>query len=134
MPNPDEERLEAYLRQFRPLAPEPLPDVRPGRVARRWPEIARWAAVAATIFVLTVLVFQTRRGKMPPTDATRIFKVAEGVKNPPALTLGRANELLAHAQSSRAAFDSLAFQSRALPLSKGTQSALAALSKENLKL
>jgi hypothetical protein len=81
-----------------------------------------------------MLAIHPRREAAPSTQATQTLTGVEQVKDLRPLTLGSANELLAHAPSFRAATDRLAFQSQAIPLSKGTQSALAVLSKENIKL
>ena len=52
----------------------------------------------------------------------------------PSLTIGRANALLVHAPSLKEAFDDLSFQPQPASQPEGKQSALAALSKENIKL
>lgn len=134
MPIPDVERFEAYLKRFRPIAAGPLPSVRHRRAAQRWFVFAGWAATTVAFLVMTMLVVRPHRERAPSTHTTQTLTAVDQVKNLPPLTLGRANELLAHAQSFRAVIDRLAFQSQALPLAKGTHSALAILSKENIKL
>ena len=57
----DEEKLELFLRQFRPRRPRPLPPVRmPRRVV--------WASGAAAALLLVVLAGLTVRRAEPPAD------------------------------------------------------------------
>jgi len=133
VPIPDDERFERYLRQFRPVAPEPLPIERCGRAMWRWRSFALPAAAALAIVVAFVLASHVRRRPAQSSTAENMAGL-EHVANAQPLTLGRANDLLAHAPSFKAALDGVAFQRQCSQLSKGTRSALATLSKEDIKL
>ena len=133
MPIPDDEQFERYLRQFKPLAADPLP------VAGRRPALAHFwlcfVPTAAAIAVLLVLFF-TLRGRSKPVLAPQAKSPAgsEELATSQPLTLQQANELLAHAPSFTAALDDVAFQRQRRKLPQGSLSALAALSKEDIKL
>ena len=133
MPIPDDEQFERYLRQFKPLAADPLP------VARRRPALTRFwlyfVPAAAAIAVLLVLFF-TLRGRSKPVIARQAKSPAgsEELATSQPLTLQQANELLAHAPCFTAALDNVAFQRQRRKLPQGSLSALAALSKEDIKL
>ena len=58
----------------------------------------------------------------------------EQIANSEPLTLQRANALLARASSVEAALDGVAFSRQRSNLPQGSQSALATLSKEDIKL
>jgi hypothetical protein len=122
----DDEQFESYLKEFRPLAPESL-QIRkqPGR-ARRPFVVMAWAAACAASVLLAFLVWHRPR-PMQPVNA---LKPADSQS----LTLGRANSLLVHAPSLKEAFDDLSFQPQPASQPEGKQSALAVLSKENIKL
>ena len=133
MPIPDDEQFERYLRQFKPLAADPLPVARRRRaVARFW---LYFVPAAAAIAVVVVLLF-TLRGRTKPVIAPQAkgsVGTQELATSQP-LTLRQANELLAHAPSFSAALDNVAFQRQRRKLPQGSLSALAALSKEDIKL
>ena len=74
-----------------------------------------------------------RRKPTQSPDGAESLGRAEQLTNAQPLTVGRANTLLVHAPSFKAAVDLVAFQSQAAQLPKGTHSALALLSKENTK-
>ena len=131
MPIPDEERFEHYLKQFRPLAPEPLHAETPARTIRRPFVLAVWATAAAAVLIVAVLALYFRTGR-----PQAIEKVAgtEQLVNAQPLTIRSANALLASSSSFKAAVDEMAFEPKATPLSKEKHSALAVLSKEKTKL
>src|SRR5690242_4024904 len=60
VPTLDDERFKAYLKQFRPLVPEPLPGVERGHGARRKFILGSWAAAAAVVVVLGAVTFHIR--------------------------------------------------------------------------
>lgn len=135
MPTPDfdDERFGVYLKQFRPLAPEPLPIEKPGRAARRrFVLVAGFAAAA--ILVIAVLALHSRTGRPDSTIATESTLSPEHLVNTQPLTIRSANALLATAPSFKAAVDKMAFKSQVIPLPKGKHSALDVLSKEKTKL
>jgi hypothetical protein len=133
VPIPDDERFERYLRQFRPIAPEPLPRERAGRTIWRWQVFALPAAVALAILVASVLAIRFRHRPAQSSSSKNMAGI-EQLTNAPLLTLGRANDLLAHARSFKAALDGVAFQRQRSQLAEGARSALATLSKEDIKL
>jgi hypothetical protein len=134
VPTLDDERFEAYLKQFRPLVPEPLPAVEPSLRARRAVALGAWAAAAMAILVLGALTLHIR------TNRARIAETAESVGNPERLqgsqplTMQSANALMAKAPSFKAILDGMSFRSQAVPLPKGKRSAVAVLGKEKIKL
>jgi hypothetical protein len=134
VPTLDDERFEAYLKQFRPLVPEPLPAVEPSLRARRAVALGAWAAAAVAILVLGALTLHIR------TNRARIAETAESVGNPERLqdsqplTMQSANALMAKAPSFKAMVDGMWFRSQAVPLPKGKRSAVAVLGKEKIKL
>ena len=134
MPIPDDEQFENYLKEFRPLDPEPLPTGKNARVTRGRFVFAAWAAVAAT--VLAVVLLTTLRHPKPPQLAhdTSALLRAEQLTNRLPLTIGTANALLAQSPSVKATFDQMAFQPQSTQMPKGKHSVFAVLSKENTKL
>jgi negative regulator of sigma E activity len=130
---PDDEQFEHYLKQFRPLAAEPLPIARPKRPTVRWFVPVAVAAAGAVIMVVVVLGLHSRPKPTPATDAVDSFARIELLRNSEPLTIRSANALLASAPSFKEAVDRVAFQFQVTPLSKDTHSALAALSQEETK-
>jgi hypothetical protein len=130
----DDQRFEAHLKQFRPLAPGPLQveglGFAPGRSFVR----AAWTAAAAAVLVAAVIVFHSSTGEPRATLPIESLAGAEQLVNTPSLTIRSANALLATAPSFQAAVDEMAFSSKATPLPKDKHSALAELSKEKTKL
>ena len=125
MPILDDEQFERYLREFRPLAPESLQiEKRPGR-ARRPFVLMTWAAACAAFLILAFVLW--RRPKPAPPQT------APQVADSQSLTIGRANTMLVHARSLKQAFDDLSFQPQPASRPEGKQSALAVLSKDNIK-
>jgi hypothetical protein len=132
--NREDEQFENYLKQFRVLAPKALPIGQRGRAKRRPWQFAAWAAAAAGVAVAAVLTLRLVPAYSRPHDAIPNAAEANRIANSQPLTLGSANDLLAHSSSMEAAIDQVAFKSQVTELSKGEQSALAVLSKEKIKL
>lgn len=132
MPTSDDQQFEAYLKQFRPLAPETLQIGSHRRTPPKWVLFILWAAATA---VLVSVVFMMWPRSLPTNLVERNKSLAglEQIANSQPLTLGSVNDLLAHSPSVKAAVDLVAFRPKATQLLKGTQSALALLSKENTK-
>ena len=127
VPQNDDERLESFLRQFRPRAPRPLRiEERP---ARREYAFGLIAATVAVALVAAVLVISSRPNHTSPPDRAPTGGNTRPAPEP--LTLGRANALLMEAPSISAAVDSLAVESGRTHLPKGTHSALAMLGEKN---
>jgi hypothetical protein len=132
VPTPDDRQFEEYLKQFRPLAPESLQTVTHRRTSPR--RVVFILCAAATAVLFSVVIMMWPRSK--PTNLVERTGSLAGLKqitNSQPLTLGSVNVLLANAPSVEAAVDLVTFQPRTTQLPRGTQSALAMLSKENTK-
>jgi hypothetical protein len=133
VPTLDDEQFERYLKQFRPLAPGPLPASSRQPASRRPFAFATWAMAGAAFVIVAILIFQLWPRPVPQFDAA-ILTAAEQPANQQPLTLATANALLAKSPSVGAAFDQITFHSQSTQLAKGKQSALAVLSQDNNKL
>jgi ferric-dicitrate binding protein FerR (iron transport regulator) len=136
VPNLDDERLEIYLKKFRPLAPAPLPLDAPSEAPEKSPRravIAVWALGAAAAVILALVMLRGAVNRVPQSNAkTNVSRSApERIAQP--LTLGAANRLLLGSPSFAAALRSLESESDSSAIPKGKESALAVLSQENLK-
>jgi hypothetical protein len=129
---PTDEKFESHLKQFRPLAPQPLPAASRVHTPRRWFVFAAWAATAAAVVVIAVLAFHARSGRIAPPVEN--FAIADQLAKPQALTIRTANALLATAPSFKDAIDGIAFPPKPVPLPADKHSALAELSKEKTEL
>ena len=134
MPILDEHQFERYLKEFRPVPSESLQVEKRRSAARRPFALMAWAAACAASLVLASLLLSHRAKPNQPSSASSGLAVAPQLPNTQSLTIGRANALLSHAPSFREAVDQLSFQPQAAPPSKGKQSALSVLGKENIKL
>jgi hypothetical protein len=133
VPVPDDERFEAYLKQFRPLVPDPLPRGEPGRPSRHSLVLRAWLAAVAILLIAAIgLRIRSNRVAAPETGSDAA--IAERSIPPLRLTMRSANALLATAPSYKAAVDTLAFQPREAPLAPGQISAITVLRKERIKL
>jgi hypothetical protein len=130
--NQQNDRFETYLKQFRPLAVEPLPLEKHGRAARRRFVFA--ATAAAVILVAAVLAMYSRNDRLNSSDGPGNLASGEQLRDSQPLTIGSANALLANAPSVEAALDRVPLHPASEPLPKGKQSALAVLSEDNDKL
>lgn len=129
---PFDEKFEVYLKQFRPLAPAPLPVENRVHAPRRWFVLAAWAATAAAVVAVAVIAFHAWPGRIaPPVEG---FAIADQFVKPQTLTIRTANALLATAPSFKDAIDGMAFPPKPAPLPADKHSALAELSKEKIKL
>ena len=126
MPTLDDQQFERYLKEFQPLAPESLQVEKQPVRARRPFVVMVWAAACAASVLLAFLLWHRPK---PPQGA-----IVPQVASTPSLTIGRANALLASSPSIKAAVDQLSFQPQRASQTEGKQSALAVLSKENIKL
>lgn len=133
MPIPDEERFEAYLKQFRPLVPEPLPAFGSGYRTRR--RLFLWAGAAAVVTIVLGIAAlhiyeRVRLAETPSSPAIPGRLTDDG--HP--LTMRSANALMKNAPSFKALVDDMAFRSQTIPIPKGKLSAVAVLGKEKIKL
>lgn len=132
MPTLDDERFEAYLKQFRPLIPESLPAKTSGYRARR--NTVLWAYVLSVTAML-VGALAVRR----PTHRTHVIETIRDSESPDRLmgaqplTMRSTNALMTKAPSFKALVDDLATPSQTIALPKGKRSAVAVLSKEKVK-
>ncbi len=127
-----DQKFETYLKQFRPLAPQPPPVESPVHASPRWFVLAAWTAAAAAIVAVAVLAFHARPGRIaPPVES---FTIADQLVKPQSLTIRSADALLATAPSFKDAIDEMAFPPKPAPLPADKHSALAELSKEKTKL
>jgi hypothetical protein len=137
VPIPDsDEQFERYLQEFRPLAaPEELQiEKRPNSVRRR-PLVWTACAVACAASVALAFFLWSHRPKQTQLPDGGVGPVvAPELANSQTLTIRRANALLTRATSLKEAADELFCQPQPTPQPQGKQSALAALSKENVRL
>jgi hypothetical protein len=134
VPIHDDEQFEKYLKQFRPVPPEPLTVKEQVRARPRRLVIAAWAAVAVVIVVAVILSIRLYQRPSPVQEAGAGGPRVEPLNGPQPLTIASANALLAGAPSFKAAVESVVFRSGAEPVAEGKHSALALLSKEKIKL
>ncbi len=135
MTNLPDDQFESHLKQFRPLAPEPMQFEQ--RKPSVWPrrKTAAWAALAAAVIVALLFAFRlSRQSGSDHVTAEKIVAPSPDSLLPQPLTIGSGNALLAHAPSFEAAVDELSSPPRTSPLPPGKQSALKVLSQENIKL
>ena len=133
MPIPDEERFEAHLKQFRPLAPEPLPVAGSVRPARGM--LVLWAGAAAVVAIVAGIValrVQTQRVGVAGTTNSPATPDLVADRGP--LTMRSADALMVKAPSLKALVDDMAFRPQIVPLPKGKLSAVGVLGKEKIKL
>lgn len=133
MPIPDEERFEAYLKQFRPLVPEPLPTSRSRHRARG--RFVLWAGAAAGVAILVgaaALHIHMQRVRVAETTSSPATTDPFTDRQP--LTMRSANALIVKSPSFKALVDGMAFRSQTIPVPKGKLSAVAVLGKEKIKL
>ena len=130
----DDEKFEKFLRQFQPRKPEPLPIEKQERSSRRRLVFGAWAAAAAAVLIAAVLVMRPGPGPTQSQPGSEAVANREHLTNPQTLTIGSANALLAQKPSVKAVVDEMAFKSQSTQPSKGMQSVLAVLSRENIKL
>lgn len=121
MPILDDEQFERYLKEFRPLVPDSLRIEKQPSRARRPFVVMAWAASLLLVFLWWHLRSPAQPGTVPQVVASQ------------PLTIGRANSLLVHAPSLKQAFDELSFRPQPASQPQGKQSALAVLSKDNIK-
>jgi hypothetical protein len=131
---PDDERFEAYLKRFHPLAPEPVPTLNVGHPSRRSLSLGTWLAAVAAILVIGVIIMHIRSNRVVVSNTASDVAFAERHAPSEPLTMRNANAWLSTAPSFKAAVDDLAFRSQTIPLPQGQQSAVAVLSKEKIRL
>lgn len=133
MQTPDDEQFEAYLKRFRPIAPEPVLALNSGHRSRGLSLRTQLAAVAALLVIGAVILLISRGRVVAPNNGSNVA-FAEKHAPPEPLTMRTANAWLATAPSLKTAIDDLAFRSRPGPLPQGQNSAVTVLGKEKIKL
>jgi len=134
VPTLDDDRFEAYLKQFRPCVPEPLPAVEPPQRARRMFILGAWAAAAVVVLVVGALTLHIHTNRARVAENIGNARTAEYLQDSQPLTMRSANALVAKAPSFKTMVDDMAFRSQTVPLPKGKRSAVAVLGKEKIKL
>jgi hypothetical protein len=132
MPISDDEKFEGYLKEFRPVAAGPLQTEQNRVAAWRPVMVAAWISAFAAVVVLALLLSHRYKTTQPTENKADQAGIIQPAK-PEALTLGRANSLLAHAESYKSAIDQVSSRSQNVG-QEGKTSALAVLGKENNKL
>ncbi len=132
MLDPDDERFETYLKQFRPLTPDEFPvnEIKPAPRPHLVPVI--WAVggvVAMAILGVATVQVLNHRVTGESNHSAKVTLLA-----PTPLTMRRADALLATAPSYKAVMNELAFPPKSSTVPKDKQSALAILGKEKIKL
>lgn len=135
MLNPDDEQFEDYLKRFHPVALEPVPTLSTGHSFQRSRRLEIGLAVATVLVVLGLAMLHVRSRRNVASSPASDAAVAERRTPPPGpLTMRSANAWLSAAPSFKAALDDLTFRAEARSLPQGKQSAVAALSKEKIRL
>jgi hypothetical protein len=134
VPTLDDEQFKAYLKQFRPLVPDPLPAAGSRHRVRRTFVLGAWAATAAAILVLVALTLHHLTNRAPVAETVGNVGNPEHLQASQPLTMRSANALMARALSFKAMVDDMAFRSQTAPLPKDKRSAIAVLGKEKIKL
>jgi hypothetical protein len=131
--NLDEKKFEDYLKQFRPVLPEPIPTPYTADVRRTGRRNAGWVAVAAAVLLTGIVGLHYRT---PVWVRSRSSTVTSSPSKTPAepLTIRSAKVWLRAAPSFNEAVDQLAFRPGINSVQEGKQSAVAILSKEKIKL
>ena len=133
MPIPDDERFEAYLKQFRPLAPKPLPRLGAGHRVRG--RFVLWAGAAAAVAILAAAAaLQIHTQRLRVAEKTSSPATPDRLADGEPLTMRSANALMMKAPSFNALVDDMAFRPQTVPLPKGKLSAVALLGEEKSKL
>ena len=131
MQTPDDRQFESYLKEFRPIAPDPLLRSetlnRPLQTSRPWRAILSTAAIA-TLGVIALWV-QVRPVAVPQQE--RVVVLTPAPSEP--LTLRDANIRLSNAPSFEDALNELAFRSGPKTFERGKQSVVAVLSEERIQ-
>lgn len=132
MLDPDDERFETYLKQFRPLMPDefPVSEMKPAPRPHSVPVV--WAVggvVAMAILGVATVRVLNHRVTGESNHSAKVKLLA-----PTPLTMRRADALLATAPSYKAVMNELAFPPKSSTVPNDKQSALAVLGKEKIKL
>lgn len=126
---PDEEQFEAYLKHFKPLAPDPLPARNHRAVWRLW---VVGVATAAAIIILGMVGLRIHRSHIAKNLGNPISAEVHVPVQP--LTIKTANGLLRTHRSYKAALDAIAFSGQKSRIPDDKRSAVQVLSKERVKL
>jgi hypothetical protein len=130
VPTLDDDRFEAYLKQFRPIVPGAIP--LNGHRNTSWRRLVLRSVGAAAVVILGVVSFDVVNSRVTEKRSNSASLEMALPKRP--LTMRDANALLAAAPSYKAAVDNMAFHNQGSTIPKEKQSALAVLAKEKIKL
>jgi hypothetical protein len=130
----DDERMETYLKQFRPLAADALPAPARRRLMRRPLVLGAWALAIMILAAVTLILVHRVRRPAPVPQVVKTSAPAGQNQASPALTLQNANEILARAPSYGAALDGMAFRHFSAEPPAGKKSAFAVLGREDSRL
>lgn len=131
-PDTDNQEFELELRQFRPLAPEPLTIQTPARRIRSWIPGAAWVTAALLVVTAPFIAHRVIEHRSPAKGGISAYAAVPPPAKP--LTIGTAKVMLAGSQPFKAAVDALAFQPQTTPFANGEHSALDELSRERNSL
>lgn len=134
MPNLDDDRLETYMKKFRPLPVAPLALDVPAAPARKPKHlgITVWTLSAAAILALSVYLLRPAAHHAIESEGNSMAHARQYSAQP--LTLRAANALLVNSSSFADVLASLESDSAAAArIPKDKESALAVLSQEDLK-
>jgi hypothetical protein len=131
---PDDEQFELYLKQFDPIALEPM--LRIDIASRRPFGLGTELAAFAAIFILGIILVWHVRSSSRVVVSSTVRDAVSAERHAPLepLTMRTASAWLTAAPSFKAAIDDLAFRSQSNPMPQDKQSAVAVLSKEKIKL
>jgi hypothetical protein len=130
VPTLDDDRFEAYLKQFCPIVPDAIP--LKGHRQKSWRRLVLRSVGAAAVVIFGVVSFYVVNSPVIEKRSNSASLEMALPKRP--LTMRDANALLAAAPSYKAAVDNMAFHNQGPTIPKEKQSALAVLAKEKIKL
>lgn len=138
MVHPDDEQIKSYLKEFRPVDPQPLPAKKHLIVSRHQLAVAAVAAgaLAATV-TLTILFSRTHKHGVPTGDGSSVTQKATTLQASHPIASSKHSEMGTPALTKLALEDSEAFNAvmteklkTQLPTMKDERSTLRVLAKE----
>ena len=133
MQTPEDEKFEMYLKQFRPVHPDPLPTRGTRHLSGHLLRIGTWGVAVAAVLIVGATTLQLGRSRVAPSAGTNLTSIEQQLPTEP-LTVRNSSVWLARAPSLKVAVDALVFRPQANSIQQGKQSAVDVLGKENTKL